>query len=208
MKYFSLIYGDRIQKAPKKKIIPAKEFSALVDGREIVEKALSDAARYHEDVAKECEALKDQAELAGFQEGLERWAEQMAYFEKELAKTKEELENLIVPVAISAAKKVVAREIEISPETIVGIVKQALKSVSQHRRFVIYVNKEDLAILDSNRQQLKAVLENVESLVVREREDVQQGDCVVETEAGIMNVQIEQVWSSLESAFKALMKSQ
>lgn len=207
MKFFSLIYGDRVHRAPKSKIIPAKEFSELVDGQEIVQKVLDDSARYREEVAKECEVLKEQAELAGFQEGLERWAIQLAHFEEELVKTKEEIEKLIVPVAISAAKKVVAREIEINPETIISIVKQALKSLSQHRKFVIYVNKEDLEVLDANRQQLKAVLENVDSLVVREREDVKQGDCVIETEAGIMNVQIEQLWGTLEQAFTAMMKS-
>jgi type III secretion protein L len=205
MKFFSLIYGDRVHRAPKSKIIPANEFSQLLEGKELIEKIENESLQYREDVAKECEGLKEQAELAGFNEGLLRWSEQLAYFEKELLKTKEEIEKLIVPVAINAAKKVVAREIELNPETIIDIVKQALKSVSQHHRFVIYVNKADLAILDTHRPQLKQDLENVESLVVREREDVALGDCVIETEAGIMNVQMEQVWNTLEIAFRTLL---
>jgi len=205
MKFFSLIYGDRIHRAPKSKVIPANEFSQLIEGKELIERVESESLRYREDVAKECEGLKEQAELAGFNEGLLRWSEQLVYFEKELLKTKEEIEKLIVPVAINAAKKVVAREIELNPKTIIDIVKQALKAVSQHHRFVIYVNKADLAILDAHRPQLKQDLENVESLVVREREDVALGDCVIETEAGIMNVQMEQVWNTLEIAFRTLL---
>lgn len=207
MKYFDLIYGSHIKRAPKTKIIPAQEFSLLLNGKELLEKVQEDADRYKEEVYVESETLKERAEGAGFEAGLNEWATQLAHFEVHMNKIKAELEGMIVPVAIQAAKKIIGRELELDPNAIVDIVKQSLKAVCQHHRFVIYVNRADLAILDSNRPRLKEVLENVESLFVRERDDIAQGDCIIETEAGIINVKMEQIWAALERAFNTILQS-
>ena len=95
---------------------------------------------------------------------------------------------------------------QLHPDLVIDIIKQSLKSVSQHKRFTIYVNKQDLSIVDENRPKLKEGLESVESLGVAAREDIKQGDAIIETEAGIINVEQEKLWKSLESAFTALMK--
>lgn len=206
MKFFSLIKGGEVVLASKSKFIPADEFSMLLNGQELIEKVIQESEDYRIEVTKECELLKEKAESAGYLEGLKQWADQVVLFETELKKAKDELEKLIVPVAINAAKKVVAHEIELNPQTIVDIVRQALKAVSQHHQFIIYVNKADLTTLEDHRPRLREVLENVESLVVRDREDIEIGDCVIETEAGIMNVQMKQLWITLEEAFKAFIK--
>lgn len=207
MKFFTLIHKDEIHLASgDKKIIPSDEFSTLLEGKELLKKVEEDIALYRKEVEGECEKLKEEARKAGFKEGLGQWTKKLAECEKALSQTKAEVEKMIVPVAIQAAKKVVGKEMKLHPETIVDIVKQSLKSVSQHRRFSIYVNKQDLAILEENKAKLKEGLESVETLGISVREGIQQGDAVIETEGGIINVEQELLWKSLESAFTKLMK--
>lgn len=206
-KFFSLIYGDSVHIAPKKKIIPADEFSKMLDASEVVEHVKQDVERYKKQVAKECEQLKELAQKQGYEEGFHKWAEHVAALEGEIIQVRKDLEKMLVPVALKAAKKIVGREIELSDDTIVDIVSNSLKSVSQHKRITIYVNRKDLEQLEANRVKLKGLFESLEALSLRERADINPGGCIIETEGGIINAQIENQWKALESAFEKLMRN-
>jgi type III secretion protein L len=206
MKYFTLIYGDRVARATGAKIIPAEEFSKLLEGQELVEHIQQEADRYRQEVVAECEKLKEEAERQGFQAGLEKWSEQIAHLEKEIHKVSKEMVKALAPVALQATKKVIGRELEIHPDILAEIVTKTLKSVSSHRRIVIYCNRNDLPVLEKNKEMLKGSFEQLESLVINERGDVEPGGVVIETEAGIINAQLENQWRALSAAFEALLR--
>lgn len=204
-KFFSLIYGDTNQISANSRIIPADAIGKLMDASEVLDKVKSDAERYKLDVAKECEILKENAQAAGFSEGYQTWAEHVAKLEQEIIQVRADMEQLLVPVALKAAKKIVGREIELSDDTIVDIVSNSLKAVSQHKKITVYVNKKDLEPLEKSRNRLKELFESLEVLSLRERADIARGGCVIETEGGIINAQLENQWSALERAFASLM---
>lgn len=207
-KFFSLIYGDKNKIVANKRIIPANAISSLMDAEEVLAKVKSDAERYKLEVAQECEKLKESAQAAGFAEGYQSWAEHIAKLEEEIIKVRQDLEKLLIPVALKAAKKIVGREIELSEDTIVDIVSNALKAVSQHKKITIYVNKKDLDPLEKSRARLKEIFESLEVLSLRERADIARGGCVIETEGGIINARLENQWSALERAFATLMHNE
>lgn len=205
-KFFSLIYGDKNQISANSRIIPADAIAQLMDASEVLEKVKSDAERYKLDVAKECEKLKENAQAAGFAEGYQTWAEHVAKLEREIIRVRTDMEQLLIPVALKAAKKIVGREIELSDDTIVDIVSNSLKAVSQHKKITVYVNKKDLEPLEKSRSRLKEIFESLEILSLRERADIARGGCIIETEGGIINAQVENQWSALERAFASLMR--
>lgn len=207
-KLFSLIYGDKNKVAANQRIVPADSVRQLLDAQEVLDKVKSDAEKYKLEVAQECEKLKESAQAAGFVEGYQKWAEHIAKLEEEIVKVRQELEKLLIPVALKAAKKIVGREIELSEDTIVDIVSNSLKAVSQHKKITIYVNKKDLDPLEHSRTRLKEIFEGLEVLSLRERADIARGGCVIETEGGIINAQLENQWSALERAFASLMQQQ
>lgn len=207
-KFFSLIFGEKNTIAANKRIIPADSISQLLDAEEVLAKVKSDAESYKLEVAKECEKLKENAQAAGFSEGYQSWAEHIAKLEEEIVLVRKELEKLLIPVALKAAKKIVGREIELSEDTIVDIVSNSLKAVSQHKKITIYVNKKDLDPLEKSRGRLKEIFESLEVLSLRERADIARGGCIIETEGGIINAQLENQWSALERAFASLMRTQ
>ncbi|MFT4551959.1 MAG: type III secretion protein L [Chlamydiales bacterium] len=209
VKFFSLIDKSKsLHVAPGTKVIPAHDFAALQDAEGILGVARQDAVEYRKQVKKECEELKAEAKEAGFNEGLEQWAVKLFEFEESVQSIREETKKVIIPLALKAAKKIVGRQIELNPETVVEIVASALKSVSHHKKVVIYVNKQDLEILTEKKGRLKEVLDTVESLSIQDREDIDPLGCVIETEGGIINAQIENQWRALENAFQSLMKQE
>lgn len=204
---FAFIKGGEVRPASKKKVIPLADFSTLMEASEILERAKADAETHLTETQSECVQLRETAKKEGFQEGLEQLNEQILGLDQEKKRLRHEMNKLILPLALKAAKKIVAKELETKPETIVDIVLQALAPVLQNHRITIYVNKADKEILEADKPRIKEKLEQVESLLIKEREDVASGGCIIETETGIINAAIESQWRAIEAAFEKYLKS-
>ena len=206
-KFFALIDEKKIKIAPKTKSIPKGEIQQLLDGEQLLIEIKKDAENYRSDVVLECEKLKEKAQSEGYEEGFKSWLEHVAKLEEEIIQVRKEFENALIPIALKAAKKIVGREIELSPDAIVDIVSNALKPVATHKKITVYVSKKDFDILEKNKPKLKQLFENLETFIIRERADINPGGCVIETEGGIINAQLENQWRTLEKAFDNLVKT-
>jgi type III secretion protein L len=206
MKFFSLIYQGDVHTATDEKIVPAKDFSTLMHAHEILEKAKEDAATFKKETAEKCEVLRSDAQKEGFEEGLGRFNAHLLNFDLELKKLRHEMMQQVLPLALKAAKKIVAKELETHPDTIVDMVLQALAPITQNRRITIYVHKSDKERLEAGKPRIQEILQQVESLRIQERDDVEPQGCIIETESGIINASIENQWRALESAFAKYMK--
>lgn len=198
---FSLIFQGDVRTASQKKVIPLEDFSTLMEVSEILEKAREDAENLKKNTIEECKKLKEEAKKEGFDEGLKQLNDQILGLDQEKKRLRHEMNKMILPLALKAAKKIVAVELQTKPETIVDIVLQALTPVLQNHRITIWVNKADKEILETEKARIREKLEQVESLLIKERDDVAPGGCIIETESGIINAAIENQWRALESAF-------
>ena len=207
MKFFSLLSDEELHIAPEKdKIIPAKDFTKLKKANDILKKVKHEAHEYKKKCIHEIEELKEQASQEGFAEGLNRFNKQLLHLDHEIKSLRDEFQKKILPIALQAAKKILSEELRLHADRIVDIVLQSLKPIIQHHQIKIYVNKTDLPELEKNKEKIKSILEQVESLALEEREDIEPGGCIIETEAGIINAQLENQWRSLEAAFKDFME--
>ena len=206
MSLFTLISEEEIHLAPGEKIIKAKDFSSLKKAADLLKKTKKEATEYKIAVEKECEDLKEKAKKEGYADGFEQLNELILKLDKKLKTVEEELNKKIIPVALKAAKKILAEELKLQPDRIVNIVTQALKPVIQHQYIKICVNKADKEILEKNKPKIKKMLQQVKNLVIEERDDIEPGGCIIETEGGIINAQLENQWRALEAAFKTFIK--
>ena len=205
-KYFSLIFSGEVHRAEEDKILPEEEYSVLLDALEVLAKAKEDVKTYLKQNKEECEKVLKKAEEAGFNKGLTEFNKQILLYEQKMKVVEHDLQKTILPLALKAAKKIVGRELETRPDTIVDIVRQTLKPVTQNHHIKIYVNKKDREILEEKKQDLRKSLDQVQTFSIEEREDVSPGGCIIETEAGIINASLENQWRALEAAFEAFMK--
>lgn len=201
-KFFSMIDGRSVAIAPGTKRLSADAFSTLLSCTELLSAAKKDAEEYRKQVTAECEELKAHAESEGFQAGFDQWTQTVSYLEGEIAKVQKELQKVVMPVAIKAAKKIVAAELKVNPEVVLDIVASTLKSIAQHKRIVLYVSKKDFDLLERSKSKLKPIFEELESLSIRDRDDIEPGGCVIETEVGIVNARLEDRWRTLEAALE------
>jgi type III secretion protein L len=202
MKWFSLLYSGDLHPSSDEKIIKAADFSTLVESQEVLEKAREDAKKHLEKTKKECEKLREKAKEKGFDEGLEKFNEQILFLDEQLKTLRHEMQKLVLPIALKAAKRIVAKELESHPETIVDIVMQAIAPISESHNVTIYVNKGDKAHLEEAKPKIKEFLSQADHLTIAERADVEPGGCIIKTEGGMINATIENQWKALERAFE------
>jgi type III secretion protein L len=205
-KFFSLIFGKEVRIAPGKKVISAREFSTLQDANQILKTVQEEAAVYRKDSTIEGEKIKELAFQEGFQEGLISLNKHLLALDEELRHLREDIQKKILPLSLKAARKIIGEELRLHPDRIVDIVLTSLKPVTQHRKIIIYANKADLQALEEEKNRIKKIFEHLESLSIQERSDIEPGGCMIETEAGIINAQLENQWRALESAFESFMK--
>ncbi len=205
-KFFTLIHGQSVHIAPGTKVVPQDAFSTMLDASEVIEHAKKDGEQYRAEVAEECEKIKEQAKKEGYEQGFAEWSKAIATLEEEVKQVRKDLEKTVIPVALKAARKILGRELETSETAIVDIVATSLKGVSQHKRITIWVNPKELEVIQGEKKKLQALFENLEVLSIKPRTDVQEGGCIIETESGIINAQLENQWMILENAFMKLIE--
>lgn len=205
-KRFTLLQNDKILLSRGDKVIPAKEFAVLLDAEELKSRVEAELKKLQKKTEQKCKELKAKAREAGFQEGLLQFNKHVVALEEKKRQLYHETQRLIIPLALKAAKKIVAQELKLHPDIIVDIVKQTLKPVLQNHRIKIFVNKEDKNILESNKDSIKSILEQVETFSIEDRPDIEQGSCIIETESGIINATLDNQWKALEAAFQGFMK--
>lgn len=205
MKFFSLISGKEVHIAPGKKRIPAKEFSSAVKANEILKTVNKEAAEFKKEILEEGEKTKELAFQEGFSEGLLSLNKHLLALDHELKELRSEIQKKILPLSLKAARKIIGEELRLHPDRIIDIVLNSLKPVTQHKKIIIFVNKIDLDQIEKNKPKIKKIFEHLESLSIQERDDIEPGGCIIETEAGIINAQLENQWRALESAFESFM---
>lgn len=202
MKFFSLLYEKDVHPATDKKVIPANEFSTLVEAVDVLNEAKQDAQKKRKETEKECQELTEKAKEEGFAEGLQKFSEQIVYLENQLKAIRHNMQQMVLPITLKAAKRIVGRELKSDPNTIVDIVLQAIAPINQSARITIYVCKEDKEILEQHKPKLKEKLDQTDVLTIQEKSDISPGGCIIQTEGGMINATIENQWRALERAFE------
>lgn len=205
-KFFSLLSGKSVHAKPGQKVIPSKEFSTLKEAAEILEQVNREAEEFKRETTQEAETTKELAFQEGFQDGLASLNKHILALENALKEIRDDVQKRILPIALTAARKILGDELKLHPDRIVDIVQTSLKSVTQHRRITIYVNRHDLENIEAAKPKLKKMFEKLENLSIQERADIEPGGCIIETEAGIINAQLENQWRALEIAFESFAK--
>lgn len=184
------------------KIIRHHEWQELLTLDELIQKAEEELKEAREKLALD----RIDEEKKGFDEGFEKgehtFFEHMKMFEEKLRELRVEMQRSMLPLTVKATRKIVAKELEIAPETIVDIVMDAIKPVLTSKVVRIFVRKEDLEFIEKEKPNIKALFEAAESFMISIKEDLEIGSCLIETDKGVINSTIDLKIRALESAFE------
>ncbi len=173
----------------------------------------------------EADGIKESAYQAGYAEGKEDAArelqimlESQASLYKALENSLQELASLknailnqaesnIIQLVISLATKLMCREFQQHPDTIVAVAKQAIKVAKAGEDITIRIHPDNYTTLEQHVGELKQSLEDIGrdsvSIRIEAAPELTPGGCTVETDTNLIDMSLEQRMESLFSMLDA-----
>jgi len=130
---------------------------------------------------------------------------------QELASIKDAIlnqaESDIIQLVISLATKLMCREFQQHPDTIIATAKQAIKIAKAGENITIRIHPDDYTTLEQHVGELKQSLEDVgrdnASIQIEATPELTPGGCMVETDTNLIDMSLEQRMESLFSMLNA-----
>jgi flagellar assembly protein FliH len=154
------------------------------------------------DLAAEAEVARAAGHEAGFQAGLVEAQAHMAAgvaalqaAAAEVAAERERLSTAVeaaaVELALRIAEQAIGAQLAAKPDTVVDVVRGALRRLVDRERVTILVNPEDMDTVRAATTQLMSSLGGIESCDVQAERRVSRGGAVVRTAEGEVDASLE-----------------
>ncbi|MDZ4224531.1 MAG: FliH/SctL family protein, partial [bacterium] len=150
-------------------------------------------------VQVEMERAKQKGYAEGKEEGSSELAEEIVRVRKLKEKFFANAEPDVLKLVMDIAEKVIGKLAAQHKEAIHAIVHQALER-SLGDKIVVRLHPADLKRLQTMDLNFKDILDRTKHLHFKEDETIQQGGCVVETEIGTIDAQLETQLKAIKKA--------
>jgi len=162
------------------------------------------------------EDLKERAYKEGFELGLKEGREKaqkeveeiLARLEgliRSLEKIREEIykkaEEEILQLSIAIAKKILRRELELNHSSVLQLVREAIRRLTEEDTIKVYLSFEDFELVKRHREDLIRELGESKHLIISPSQEVSPGGCFVETDFAQVDARLE---TQLETIIQAL----
>jgi len=205
MQFFKLPSGASYHS--DEKILSASSLGTLIQLEAMTHDFKKELEAFKETLRQEEHKALEEKKQEAYQEALTIFNQHILAIDAEIRAVKTQLLKQVLPLALNAAKKIVAEQLKLHPETIVDMIKKQIDQCSGAKKIKILVSKEDKEILEKKKAEIKESLDQCESLSFEESPDLTQGSCMILTEAGNINATLDLQWKALESAFERFKKN-
>ena len=184
-------------------IIRGEVYSASAKARELLQKAQQEAESILQKAEEAAQKQRQNGYDTGYQEGLAQTTELLMKARLEQEQFLKNANRDLMDLAFKIAEKIIGKQLEIDPDSIISIVKQAMQTVRQTKQLTIRVHPDDAKRLKANEEELQEALGRQRFLDVVEDKKVQQGGCIIESEIGTVEAQLN---TQLERLKKILLQ--
>ena len=195
------LMGDTIAPHPGTRLLRAEEYSRLLEAGELLAAARDRA----EAIRAEAEARRREGYDDGVMEGRMEQAEKMMETAMQAVEYIENIEETLVGVVTSAVRKIIGELDE--KERIVRVVRTALVAVRSQQKVLIRVCPADeAAVRDALSAMIASAPGGVSFLDVSADPRMKPGDCILESELGVVDAGLETQLKALENALSSKIK--
>lgn len=113
-----------------------------------------------------------------------------------------ETEKEMIGLAVEIAEKLVGRQLDIRPDTIVDLAKNACVQARDSKQIVLYVSPEQLDAVKVRQDEIEELFYRSEHFVVAADPGITAGGCRVETECGYIDAQRETMSEQVKKIIK------
>ncbi|MEO1266883.1 MAG: FliH/SctL family protein [Myxococcota bacterium] len=156
----------------------------------VVEQLIALAHTQLHQARNEAEAIREQARREGYAAGLLEANEALVQARAEYDALMRRSEGDMVSLALELTRTIVGRSLELDPEIMVQLVARTLELARGRRNIEVHVHPQDIPPLGAHVDTLKEVASS-QAVFILEDPNVPPGGCRIETEAGIIEADLE-----------------
>ena len=197
--------GGIVAPAPGTRLIRAEEYSRLLEAGELLAAARGRADAIRAEAEEAYETRRREGYEDGVMEGRMEQAEKMMETAMQAVEYIENIEETLVKVVTSAVRKIIGELDE--RERIVRVVRTALVSVRSQQKVLIRVCPADEpAVREALAAMIASAPGGVSFLDVSADPRMKPGDCILESELGVVDAGLETQLRALENALGGKIK--
>lgn len=180
-----------------------------------------EAERYIEEAKGKAKEMEDEAYKKGFSDGkkegieigrkeaseriepvldsFKKGVEELSIYRREIY---ERSEGEVLELVLSVAKRVIHKEISLSRDVILSVIRAAMKSVLSQDKITLRVNPGDLEIAMASKPDLKGLVDDINNISIKGDESISRGGCIIETDHRTIDARIEQQIKEIEEILR------
>jgi type III secretion protein L len=178
----------------------------VVEARQEARRIIEEANEYSLNTRREADEIAREMREEAYSEGYETGLNELQthIFAARLTRDKvlTETESDLLRLAVKMAEKIIGRELRQDPATAASIVATALRHARRSEVVTIRINPTDFPAIDAARSQLEQA-GRAQFLDLVADKQVPAGGCLIESESGTIDAQLETQLRVLERALLA-----
>lgn len=188
------------------RVVDREVLDASARAKELLDEAKEEALRVRTEakelyvqVGQEMEKARQEGHAQGYQEGLQQGLELLERVKELRQKLFDDNEKEMVRLVFSIAEKIIGREFSENDKAIMNVIRLAIGDAVGEKIYV-RLNPQDYGNIKKNEAELLQKIEGGKTLVFKEDEGVKPGGCLVETEIGTIDAQLETQINAIKKA--------
>ncbi|MBV9155120.1 MAG: hypothetical protein JO097_02590 [Acidobacteriaceae bacterium] len=171
---------------------------ASQDASEIIAQAQDEAQQIVSEAQKKAQSISDSAREDGYQTSAAQWYDALAQARESRDRYLAANETALLKLAVRIAEKLIGQELRTSPDTVLGIVKEALRSARRAASIVIHAHPADAVLLNERISALRKLAGLTREIEIIPDAGLSRGDCVVESEIGVIDARLDTQLKNIE----------
>jgi type III secretion system HrpE/YscL family protein len=196
----NVIKANAISASSYGTIVRRETHEAMLKAEQILSDARVKAEEIMEQAARDREAVFEDAVQRGYSKGHGEWNEILVKAWKSHDDLVARSEQELVHLAVQIAERIVAEELTTRPDRILSIVNEAVKAARAEKKLSIRVAPQHEDSVRAHVESLRPLLGDVRQIVVVSDPSIEPTGCVVESDIGIIDAQLESQLKHLEEA--------
>lgn len=187
-------------------VIKAGELSAVDKREEILSRAVTQATAIRDKARRLYAKVEDVIRNAhakgyesGREEGLASVTQTVLTLKSEHARILEGLEKEAVNLVYEIARKIIGEAFRTDDDALTGMVRQALNA-SMGEHLTVFLSPSDYQRIREQKSQLLSAVAGVKSFTLKPMESVKAGSCVIESDMGTVEADLEKQLAAIARA--------
>ncbi|MCS7080541.1 MAG: type III secretion system stator protein SctL [Chloracidobacterium sp.] len=188
-------------------VVKRPVIEARAEARRLLSEARAEAERLVAEAKGEVERIRAEAYAAGYEAGLKEFTTRLLELQRRREMMLADAEREVLRLALRIAEKIVGRELETHDATLLDIVRTAMRNIRHASAITICVNPADVPKLERHREAIETLRRGQFVNIVPDTR-VSVGGCILESESGIVDAQLDTQLRVIEQALLDLHETQ